>query len=40
MQFRQFRLEECEWSTRYLLCQDVIFHQGTGIADCVRKRDS
>ena len=28
-QFRQGRAEECNWTSRYLLCQDVIFHQMT-----------
>ena len=28
-QFRQIRVEECDWTTRYLLCQDVIFHEMT-----------
>ena len=28
-QCRQVRAEECDWTTRYLLCQDVIFHQMT-----------
>ena len=37
MQFIQVHLEECEWSTRHFLCQDVIFHQVIGIGDCVRK---
>ena len=40
MQFRQVRLEECVWSTTHLLCQDVIFYQVTGIADCVRKKET
>ena len=25
-QFRQIEAEDCEWTTRYLLCQDVIFN--------------
>ena len=26
-QFRQVRAEECHWTNRYLLCQDVTIHQ-------------
>ena len=28
-QFRQIKAEDCDWRTRYLLCQDVIFNQMT-----------
>ena len=36
-QFRQIRTEECDWTTRYLLCQDVIFHQMTDHTNYVRQ---
>ena len=36
-QFRRVRVEECDWATRCLLCQDVIFHQVTGKANYVRQ---
>ena len=34
-QLKQVRVEKCAWTTRYLLCQDVIFHQGTSEIDDV-----
>ena len=37
MQFRQVRVEECDWTTRYLLYQDIIFHQVPGKTNHVRK---
>ena len=37
MQFRQVGVEECDWTNRYLLCHDVIFHQVTGKTDYVRQ---
>ena len=36
-QFRQVRAEEHDWTTRYLLCQDVIFHQVTDQSSYVRQ---
>ena len=36
-QFRQIKAENCDWTTRYLLCQDVIFNQMTDQANCVRQ---
>ena len=35
--FRQVRVEECDWTTRYLLCQDVIFHQMTDQTNYVKQ---
>ena len=36
-QFRQVMAAECDWTTRYLLCQDVIFHQMTDQINYVRQ---
>ena len=36
-QYRQIRTEECEWTTRYLLYQDVIFYQITDQTNYVRQ---
>ena len=33
----QVRWEKCNWSTRYLLCQDDILHQTMGTNDNVRQ---
>ena len=35
--FRQVRAEECDSTTRYLWCQDVIFHQMTDQTKYVRQ---
>ena len=37
MQFRQIRVEEFDWTTRYLLCQDVMFHQVTGKTNYIKQ---
>ena len=37
MQFRHGRVEDCYWTTRYLSCWDIIFHQVTGKTDYVRQ---
>ena len=36
-QFRQIEAEDCEWMTRYLLCQDVILNQMTDQTNYVRQ---
>ena len=36
MQLSQVRCDECNWSMRYLLCQDVILHQRVGMNDDFR----
>ena len=36
-QFRQIRAKECDWTNRYLFCQDVIFHQMTDQTNYARK---
>ena len=36
-QFRPVRAEECDWTVRYLVFQDVIFHQMTDLTNCVRQ---
>ena len=35
--FREVKPEECDWTTRYLLCQDVILHQMAEQTDNVRQ---
>ena len=37
---KQTSLHECEWSMRYLLCQDVIFHRIICVNDCERQRET
>ena len=36
-QFRQIKAEDCNWTIRYLLCQDVIFNQTTDQINFVRQ---
>ena len=33
MQLAQVGLDECNWSVRYLLCQDIILHQTVATND-------
>ena len=39
MSLIQVRCDGCNWSTRYLLCQDVILHQTVGINDGFRQHE-